>query len=264
MSTQEQNKNARPFIFISNDDGYNFPGIKALIEVAMEFGDVLVAAPLNHQSGKASSISVNDPLRSVLVEERKGLKIYAVNGTPADCAKLGLGVLVGDRKVDLVLAGVNHGMNHGNSVIYSGTMGIVFEGLMAGFPSVAFSYDNYSPKATFEKCVPVMRHIIARVLERGLPFDVCLNVNIPAIEGDFKGVKITTTAPGVWTNTWDHRVDTHGMDYYWMLGEYDETNTDDDRTDLYWLRRGWVSVTPVHIDQTDFQSMSAVDKLING
>lgn len=258
---QAQDKNTRPFIFISNDDGYNFPGIKALIEVAMEFGDVLVAAPLNHQSGKASSISVTDPLRAFLMEDREGLKVYAVNGTPADCAKLGLGVLTGGRKVDLVLAGVNHGMNYGNSVIYSGTMGIVFEGVMAGYNSVAFSYDDYSPKATFERCVPVMRHIIARVLERGLPADVCLNVNIPAV--DFKGIKVTTTAPGVWTNTWDHRVDTHGMDYYWMLGSYEEVNPDDEHTDTYWLRKGWVSVTPVHIDQTDFQSMKAVDKLIN-
>ena len=99
----------KPFILVSNDDGYSFDGIKVLIDVAREFGDVMVVAPLNHQSGKASSISVTDPLRVIKIKEEPGLTVYAVNGTPSDCAKLGLGVLVGDRKVDLVLSGVNHG-----------------------------------------------------------------------------------------------------------------------------------------------------------
>lgn len=256
-------KAQRPLIFISNDDGYNFPGIKALIKVAMEFGDVIAAAPLVHQSGKASSITIMEPLRAFVVEQREGLTAYAVNGTPVDCAKLGMGKLVGNRKPDLVLAGVNHGLNHGNSVIYSGTMGVVFEGVMAGVPSVALSYDDYRPDATFDKCIPVMRHVIDRVLRNGLPKDVCLNVNIPKCD-EIKGIKTTITAPGIWTNTWDHRTDPRGVDYYWMLGNYDESNPDDDRTDTYWLRRGYVSVTPVHVDQTDFESINDVDNLLKG
>lgn len=256
-------KKTRPYIFVSNDDGYNAAGINTLVEVAMEFGDVLVAAPLNHQSGKASSITTLDPMRAIKKEEREGLTSYAVMGTPADCAKLGLGVLAGGRKVDLVLAGINHGLNHGNSVLYSGTLGVVFEGVMAGIPSVAFSYDNYSPDAAFHSCIPIMRHVIERVIKHGMPQDVALNVNIPCCH-HIEGIKTAVTAPGAWTNSWDHRTAPHGFDYYWMLGEYVETDPDDCRTDAYWLRRNFATVTPVHIDQTDFNAISQVDELLKG
>ena len=254
----------RPLIFISNDDGYNYPGLKALIQVAREFGDLIVAAPLNHQSGKASSITMAEPLRVLKKKEEPGLTLYAVNGTPTDCAKLGLGVLVGDRKVDLVLSGVNHGFNHGNSVLYSGTLGVVMEAAMAGLPSVAFSFGNYSMDADFSSCLPIMRNVIGKVLDKGLPKNVCLNVNIPDVDDCIKGTKIAITAPGKWTNTWEHRVDPRGLDYYWMLGSYEEDNPDDDRTDFYWLRRGYVTVTPVHVDQTDFEALDLIDKTILG
>jgi len=253
---------SRPLIFVSNDDGYNFPGIKSLIDVAMEFGDVIVVAPLTHQSGTGSSISISEPLRAYRIEEREGLTIYAVKGTPTDCVKIGLGALVGDRKVDLVLSGVNHGYNHGSSVIYSGTMGIVMEGALAGIPSVAFSYGEFGPEGDFTPCLPFMRHIISRVLEQGLPRYICLNVNIPLVEGEIKGMKMAVAAPGRWTNTWEHRVDPQGVDYFWMLGEYEEDNPEDDRTDFYWLRRGYVTVTPTRIDQTDFDSMEMVEKML--
>lgn len=255
--------NSRPLILVSNDDGYNFPGIKALIEVAMEFGDVIVVAPLVHQSGKASSITTHDPLKVMKIEEREGLLVYAVNGTPADCAKLGLGVLVGDRKVDLLLSGVNHGHNDGNSVIYSGTLGVVFEGAMAGLPSVAFSLDDYDYNANFDNCLPVMRHVISRVLQNGLPHGICLNVNMPKCDR-ILGIKTTITAPGQWTNAWDQRTAPHGFNYYWMLGEYDEVDSEDSRTDAYWLRHNYVSVTPLHVDQTDFESMAQVDDMLKG
>ena len=230
--------------------------------MAREFGDVMVVAPLNHQSGKASSISVTDPLRVIKIKEEPGLTVYAVNGTPSDCAKLGLGVLVGDRKVDLVLSGVNHGYNQGSSVLYSGTIGVVMEGILAGIKSVAFSYGEYGLKGDFSPCIPYMRDIINKVLANGLPQDVALNVNIPLLDGPINGVKVTTTAQGMWTNTWDHRTDPRGMDYYWMLGEYIERDPNDERSDVFWLNSGYVSVTPIHVDQTDFQSMSALSKLL--
>ena len=257
----ESNK-TRPLIFISNDDGYNFAGIKTLINVALEFGDVVVAAPLNHQSGKASAITILNPLRAFVVESNEHLTVYAVDGTPADCAKLGLGALVKDRKVDLVLAGINHGFNQGSSVLYSGTMGIAFEGTLSGIPTVAFSYEEFSPKASFSRCEPVVREIIEKVLAKGLPQGVCLNVNIPAGEAPLQGIKVTTSSPGLWTNTWDHRTDPRGMDYYWMLGSYKEENPDDDNTDLYWLKRGWVSVTPTQVDQTAHQAIPEIKNLL--
>ena len=252
----------RPLILVSNDDGYNFPGIKVLIDVAKEFGDVIVVAPQLHQSAKASSLTISEPLRAIKKHEEPGLTVYTVNGTPADCAKLGLGVLVGDRKVDLVLSGVNHGHNMGNSVIYSGTIGVVLEGVMTGIKSVAFSYNDYRFDCDFSSCVPFIRRVIDKVLKNPLPKDVCLNVNIPKVDDTIKGIKVTTTSLGVWTNTWDHRTDPRGADYYWMLGEYEERDPDDAHTDMYWNRRGYVTVTPIHIDQTDFEAMAFLANLL--
>lgn len=256
-------KTNKPLIFISNDDGYNFPGIKTLIEVAQEFGDVIVAAPLHHQSGKGSSISTFEPLRIIQMQKQEGLAVYAVLGTPADCAKIGLGVLTGGRKVDLLLSGINHGLNHGSSVLYSGTMGIALEGVLEGIPSIAFSYDDYHMDVDFTPCLPVIRQTINNVLSKGLPHGICLNVNMPKVDDHINGIKTTIASPGRWTNTWDHRIDVHGMDYYWMLGNYEEEAPDDDRTELYWLRRGYACATPVHVDQTDYDTLKDVDKILN-
>lgn len=252
----------RPLILVSNDDGLNFPGIKVLTQVAREFGDVVVVAPTLHQSAKASSITIAEPLRAVKKKVEPGLTVYTVNGTPADCAKLGLGKLLEGRKVDLVLSGVNHGHNLGNSVLYSGTIGVVLEGVMAGIKSVAFSYNDYRRDCDFSPCVPFIRRVIDMVLKNDLPKDVCLNVNIPKVEGPIEGIKVTTTSLGVWTNTWDHRKDPRGEDYYWMLGEYEERDPEDARTDMYWNRRGYVTVTPVHIDQTDFEAIAPLAQLL--
>lgn len=251
----------RPLILISNDDGYNFPGIKTLTQVAREFGDVVVVAPMLHQSAKASSITIAEPLRAIKKHEEPGLTVYTVNGTPADCAKLALGQLLEGRKVDLVLSGINHGHNLGYSSLYSGTIGVVLEGVMAGIKSVAFSYNDYRFDCDFTPCEPLLRNIISAVLKNDLPRDVCLNVNIPKVDV-IKGIKVTSTAAGVWTNTWDHRLDPRGMDYYWMLGEYEERDVNDPCTDMYWDRQGFVTVTPMHIDQTDFAAIPALARLL--
>lgn len=251
----------KPLILVSNDDGYNYPGLVALTSVAREFGDVVVVAPLLHQSAKASSITISEPLRAIKKKEEPGLTVYTVNGTPADCAKLALGKLLEGRKVDLVLSGVNHGHNLGNSVLYSGTIGVVLEGVMAGKKSVAFSYNDYRQDCDFTPCKPFIRAIIDKVLKNDLGQDVCLNVNIPKVDS-IKGIKVTTTALGVWTNTWDHRKDPRGVDYYWMLGDYQERDPHDQSTDMYWNREGYVTVTPLHIDQTDLAAIPALAKML--
>lgn len=252
----------KPLILVSNDDGLNYPGVQALAQVAREFGDVVVVAPLLHQSAKASSLTIIEPLRAIKKQEEPGLTVYAVNGTPADCAKLALGKLLENRKVDLVLSGINHGHNMGNSVLYSGTIGVVLEGVMAGINSIAFSYDDYHFDTDFSPCLPFIRTIIGSVMKNGLPRDVALNVNFPKLDHPIQGIKVTTTAMGAWTNTWDHRHDPRGIDYYWMLGNYEERDPNDDTTDMYWARRGFATVTPIHIDQTDRDSIETINKML--
>lgn len=253
----------RPLILITNDDGYDAPGIELLTRVALDYGDVVVAAPATAQSGKASAITLDRPLRPRLVEKSERLTRWIIDGTPADCAKLALSQLLDGRRADMVLAGVNHGYNTGISALYSGTMGATFEGLIHGATSVAFSYGEFGRDIPIGVCEPAIRHIVERVMQHGLPPGVCLNVNVPpASKGPFKGYKATTSAPGRWCQEFERRVHPHGGEYFWMAGYYDAYDPDDTTTDLYWLDRGWVSVNPCHIDQTDHPTLALLTDIL--
>ena len=256
--------NKKPLILISNDDGYHYNGIRSLIQVAQRYGDVFVAAPAVHQSGKSSAITLDVPVRAHLVERREGFTAYEINGTPADCVKLAISQLMRDRQPDLVLAGINHGYNMGISSLYSGTMACVYEGIMHGVPSVAFSYGVFTRDADTDVCIPLVEQVLPRVIEGGLPQGVCLNVNIPPItaEQPLKGLKVTISDLGRWVNEWEKREHPMGGDYYWMTGDYEMMDDNDDRTDMYWLRRGYATVTPCHIDQTDHQSLGQIADLL--
>ena len=253
----------RPLILISNDDGFHYNGIKSLIKVARRFGDVVVAAPAVHQSGKSSAISLDSVVRAIPVANEEGFTAYKVTGTPADCVKLGISQLA-PRRPDLVVAGINHGYNMGVSTIYSGTMACVFEAVMHRVPGVAFSLGDYSRDADTRPCEPIVEHILRRVLASGLPTDVCLNVNIPVeINGGLEGIKVTTSDMGQWINEWLPVTDEDGKPCYRMGGDYEMADEDDDRTDMYWLKRGHVTVTPCHVDQTDFAAMTLVERILD-
>lgn len=250
----------QPLILISNDDGLQFRGIKVLAHMARQLGEVVVVAPMQHQSGKSSAITLSEPLRAIKVRQEPGLTVYAVNGTPADCAKLALSQLLEDRKPTLMLSGINHGFNMGISTLYSGTMGAAFEGSLHGVPSVAFSLGDYGPDANFDHCLPYVEAITRKVLNGGLPKGVVLNVNMPA-GSELKGVKLTATGMGRWVNEFERRVDPHGQPYYWMQGDYEREGCDES-TDIYWLDRGWVTVTPCKVDQTAREAMAQIADLI--
>lgn len=251
-------------ILISNDDGIHAKGLEVLTRIALEFDNVVVAAPSMHHSGKASAITLDTPIRTTVVERSERLTRYSVMGTPADCAKVALDQLLRQTPPRLLLSGINHGLNSGNSAIYSGTMGVAFEGLFHDVPSVAFSYGSFAPDADFSPCEPFIKHVIERVLAQGLPKNVCLNINFPALApGEtYPGYKITRGALGKWKDEFEHRVDPHGRDYYWITGYYAASDPYDRLNDTYWLDRGWISVTPVHADQTDYESMPTVDTLL--
>ena len=127
---------------------------------------------------------------------------------------------------------------------------------------MAFSYGDYSSDADTSVCEDVVRHVTQRVLAGGLPKDVCLNVNIPKMESGFKGMKVTTGDMGRWVKEWEHRVDPHGRDYYWLTGEFEIADKNEGLSDYHWLERGYVTVTPTHIDQTDHASMAAIRDLL--
>lgn len=255
-------KNKRPLILISNDDGYNFAGIQSLISIARQLGDVFVVAPLQHQSGMGSAITILTPLRAYKVSEDPGLTVWAVDGTPTDCVKMALDQLLEGRTPDLLLSGINHGYNTGVNTIYSGTMGVAFEGAAHHIPSVAFSYGLHDIHIDFTSCTPWIRQVIERVLERGLPSDVCLNVNIPHCE-QIHGIKVTTAGMGYWHKEYERRVDPFGRDYYWMTGQYKLDNPNDENTDIHWLERGWIAATPCRVDQTAHDHLTTMNALLD-
>lgn len=253
----------RPLILISNDDGLDYPGLQTLVGIARELGEVVVVVPQYHQSGKSNAITILTPLRAFKVREEAGLTVWQVDGTPTDCMKLALDQLLGGRRPDLVLSGINHGYNAGISTIYSGTVGVVLEAVLRHIPAVAFSHGDIVRDVDFAPCVPYIRHIISQVLGHlGALHDLCLNVNFPRQGGGVKGLKVTTTAMGHWEREYDHRVDPHGMDYYWLQGHYVSDDPDDASTDFYWLERGWASVTPIQVDQTVHHAIGLVSEML--
>lgn len=238
--------NKRPLILVSNDDSFRAPGVHKLTQLLSTFADVIAVCPETPQSGKSMSITVSDPLRFSRLhdfeESEPGVEWYCVNGSPADCVKLSMHTILGDRHPDLVCTGINHGSNAGINVMYSGTMGAAFEGAVFGIPSIGFSLCDHSMKADFAPMMPYIRQIVELVLEKGLPEDVCLNVNAP--KGEIKGMKLTQQCRGHWSDEYKEMKDPFGRSLYWLTGEYINDEPDNPDTDDAWLSKGYISIVP--------------------
>ena len=172
----EQNK--RPLIMVVNDDGITAPGIRALIKFVKEFGDVFVVAPNQSMSGMGHAITINSTLRLTKHFGDPDITEYSCSGTPVDCVKFGTKI-VADRKVDLIVSGINHGANSSINVIYSGTMSAAMEGAIEGIPSIGFSFLDFSLDADFSVCESIVKTLVKQVLAHGNMKNYCLNVNIP-------------------------------------------------------------------------------------
>lgn len=250
-------KNNIPLILISNDDGYQAKGLRALVDMLRGMGRILVCAPDSARSGYGCAFSANIPLRLLPVESDGQTEVWTSNGTPVDCVKLALDRLCGDERPDIIIGGINHGDNASVNVHYSGTMGVTLEGCMKYIPSVAFSICSYDPDADFEPLTPYVRKMVAWVLANGLPTGVCLNINFPATPV-FKGVRMCRMAPGTWYDETTKEHHPRGYDYYWMVGSYREDAPEASDTDRRALNEGYVAVTPTRIDVTDYPTIGAM------
>lgn len=251
-------------ILIANDDGINARGLRHLIDSVNQMGlgaDIYAVAPAGPCSGMSSAITVNSPLSIIAHPDYNGAKMFAVTGTPVDCVKLGLHAAL-PRYPDLMLSGVNHGSNSGNSNIYSGTMGAAMEACMIGIPSIGFSMLSHDPEADFSQTTPFIQKIISRVLDQGLPEGVCLNVNMPK-QCTPKGIKATACAAGRWTEEYQDYVSPHGQKFYWLTGVYENFDPENPAGDNYWLSRQYVTVTPIRPDQTAFDAIPAISSLLD-
>jgi len=240
----------RPLILVTNDDGIKAGGLESLVGMLKGIGDVVIVAPNESYSGMSHAITVKSPLYAKLVKEKEGLKLYKVNGTPVDCVKIALNVLL-DRKPDILVSGINHGTNSSISIHYSGTIGAAREGALNKVPAVGFSLQNYSHSADFTEAVKVAEHVVKQVLADKLPSGTFLNVNIPD-NHPIKGAKIARQSKGKWVEEFDERIDPRGRRYYWLTGHFENQEPEAKDTDEYLLNKGYASIVPCHIDATNF------------
>ena len=250
----------RPLILIVNDDGFEAKGLRAMVEVAKDFGEVVVVVPDRMRSAMGHAITMSAPLHVEHYMTKEGIAYWRTDGTPVDCVKLGQKVVLKDRKIDLVLSGINHGSNSSVSVIYSGTMGAAIE---ASFETMAvgLSLLDYSPDADFTAAIHFGKKIVKEVLEHGLPPHVCLNVNVPKVPiEEIKGIKVVRQTDGYWYEDLEPQSDPYGRQHYWLTGHLVDTDHQED-TCQWALEHNYVSVQPVQYDLTAHKFMKDIKYL---
>lgn len=251
----------RPLILVTNDDGIVAPGIRALVNIAKDYGELLVVAPDSPQSAQGHAITINEPLRLRKVNVFEGIEAYECSGTPVDCVKLAKYVLLKDRRPTLCLSGINHGANSSINIIYSGTMSAAMEASIEGINSIGFSLCDYSFDADFSAAEAQIRHIIEMVLENGLQETRLLNVNIPKLpKSEIKGIKLCRQAEAQWEEDFKEGIDPQGRDYYWLKGTF-VLEDDGQDTDIWALDNGYVSVVPAMHDLTAHQALAKMPYL---
>jgi 5'-nucleotidase len=240
----------KPLILVTNDDGITAPGIRTLIAVMAEIGDVVVVAPDSPQSGMGHAITVNNTLYlNKVSKENATITEYNCSGTPVDCVKLAVHEIL-KQKPDLCVSGINHGSNSSINVIYSGTMSAAVEAGIEGIPAIGFSLADFNWNADFEATKPFVKKIAEQVLANKLPDGTVLNVNFPKLkQEEIKGIKICRQAKALWMEKFDKRKTPYGKDYFWLTGEFVNQDKGED-TDEFALANGYISVVPVQFDMT--------------
>jgi len=246
-------------ILVSNDDGIWAPGIRALVEALSPLGEIFVVAPDRERSATGHGITVHWPLKVNKVDFGvQGVKAWEVEGTPADCVKLGIEVLTGDKRPDVVVSGINKGPNLGTDVLYSGTVSAAIEAIINEVPGIAVSLASYH-EYDFSVTGKIAALMVEKLLENGISEDTILNVNVPALAIEkIKGIKVTRLGQRRYQNAFHERRDPRGRVYYWIGGEPIDLDASQD-TDIWAIDSGYVSVTPVHFDLTNYKIMQEVD-----
>ncbi|GAN35201.1 MAG: 5'/3'-nucleotidase SurE [Candidatus Brocadia sp. AMX2] len=244
-------------ILLTNDDGIYAPGIAALKHKIQDLGQVTVVAPDVEQSGVGHSITFSHPLRIREAHLDNEFIGYSVNGSPADCVKLAIYEVV-KQKPDVVISGINMGSNVGIHILYSGTVAAAVEAAIMGFPSIAVSFEISGQYADIHSAAKVARSVIERILSHKLPKGSLLNVNIPSIPPDqIKGIKVTRQFAHDFKENFEKRIDPGGKDYYWLIGT-DKTRHREEDTDIHAVNEGYISITPLRYDLTDYAMQKRV------
>ena len=245
----------KPLILVTNDDGVRAPGLRSLIEVMTEIGEVVVVAPDSPRSGMGHAITINSPLYCDKIKVTDGPQLeYSCSGTPADCVKLAVNELL-NKKPDLCVSGINHGSNSSINVVYSGTMSAAIEACIEGVPAIGFSLLDFKWNADFKPLKKYIKKISLEALEKGIPKDVVLNVNFPLLQNTkIKGMKICRQARAHWIEEFDKRTNPMGREYYWLTGTFINEDKGED-TDEWALNKGFISIVPTQFDLTAHHSL---------
>lgn len=242
-----------PRILVTNDDGIYSEGIRKLADALKPLGEVIIVAPDREQSAASHALTLNRPLRMMQLHEKE----WIVDGTPTDCVNLAVLSLMRDKRPDIVVSGINFGPNLGDDVTYSGTISAAFEGALLNIPSIAFSAlvgEDFS----FDRCAPVAAKLTRYVLENEKDPQVILNVNFPNC--DFQGIRVARLGRRVYSEGVIERQDPRGRSYYWIGGGPPSWHEEED-TDFAAIQKGFVAITPLHLDLTHHASIQRLAPL---
>ncbi|PCI46048.1 MAG: 5'/3'-nucleotidase SurE [Alphaproteobacteria bacterium] len=254
-------ENISKCILVTNDDGYNSPGLKLMESIARSLSDnVWIVAPEEEQSGKGHALSLHEPIRYRQIDEQ----YFAVKGTPTDCVMMALHQILPERPT-LLLSGINRGVNLAEDMTYSGTISAAMEGTLCGIPSMAFSQEvvRDHPYDLFQTSRDHGLGIVKKLIREPWPEGMFLNINFPLHFDEIKGIQ--TTSQGFRDDAEvfiEAREDPRGSDYYWIgfRRQYGEPMAG---TDLAAIKNGYISVTPLHLDLTHEKSLITIGNIIN-
>lgn len=241
-------------ILVTNDDGVHSPGIIALYRAMKQFGEAYMVAPDRERSAASHSLTMHRPLKVEMLRDH----VYSLNGTPTDCVTLGINKVLPEKPL-LVMSGINRGANLGDDITYSGTVSAAIEGTIFGIPSIAVSL-IHDKQYHYETATFFASKIVSLVLEQSLPDDTLLNVNIPnRPRNQIQGVKITRQGKRIYDNSIQETYDPWGDKHYWIGGGKPSWERGED-TDIDAIRGNYISVTPIHLDLTNYEALSILRK----
>jgi 5'-nucleotidase len=246
-----------PLILVTNDDGIQSEGIKALYRELSEIGDTYIVAPESEKSAVSHALTMHRPLKVDQLDE----KIFTVNGTPTDCVVVAVEKILPERPA-VIASGINKGANLGDDVTYSGTVSAAIEGTLFSIPSMAISlvYRNGEQMLYFSTAARFAKALVAYILRKGLPSDTLLNVNVPNIRyEDIRGLKFTRQGKRSYDNAIHETFDPWGRKHFWIGGGTPTWQTGND-TDFNAVSQDYISITPIHLDLTNYEALDHMRK----
>jgi 5'-nucleotidase len=245
-------------ILLTNDDGIMSKGLQTLAQNISSLGDVIIAAPDRERSAVGHAITINNPVKIRKIHLGCNEKeAYAIEGTPVDCVKIGINVILNNVKPDILISGINNGINLGTDVIYSGTVSAAIEGTILGIKSIALSADNRDD-CGLETAARFACNVSKILHQKKMPYGTLLNINIPALPWDkIKGIKVANLGVKKYADNYIRRRDPRGNDYYWLTGDIlEEDNCKD--CDIQAFKDGYITITPIQYDLTRYDMIQKI------